>query len=111
MPRMRDAIRSGMERLEVLRLLADADELDRLSGRRDDRERRAAARVAVRLRQDDAGQRKHGGETRRRAHGVLPGHRVGDEEDLAAASVASTTARTSRMRSSSMWRRPGGVDR
>ena len=43
----------GMERLEVLGLLADADELDRLSGRRDDRERGAAARVAVGLREDD----------------------------------------------------------
>ena len=54
MPRMRDAIRSGWNTLERVELLADGRELDRLAGDRLDRERRAAARVAVELRQDDA---------------------------------------------------------
>ena len=72
----------GMERLEVLGLLADAHELDRLSGRRHDRQRGAAARVAVGLGQDDAGQGERAGEAGGGADRVLPGHRVGDEEDL-----------------------------
>ena len=71
-----------MERLEVLGLLADPDELDRLAGRRDDGQRRSAAGVAVGLGQDDAGQRQRLREPRGGAHGVLSGHRVGDEEDL-----------------------------
>ena len=47
----------GMEDLELVELLADRDELDRLAGDRLDRERGAAARVAVELRQDDAVER------------------------------------------------------
>ena len=45
----------GMELLERVRLFADTDVLDRLLRDAVDRERRAAARVAVELRQDDAG--------------------------------------------------------
>jgi hypothetical protein len=71
-----------MERLEVLGLLADPDELDRLAGRGHHRQRRAAPGVAVRLGQDDARQAERAGEARRRADRVLPGHRVGDEERL-----------------------------
>ena len=44
----------GVEVLELVELLADRGELDRLAGDRLDRERRAAARVAVELRQHDA---------------------------------------------------------
>ena len=43
-----------MEDLELVELLADRDELDRLAGDRLHRERRAAARVAVELGHDHA---------------------------------------------------------
>ena len=49
-----DAI--GMERLEGVRLFAHADELDGLAGDVANRERRAAAGVAVHLGQDHAGE-------------------------------------------------------
>ena len=45
-------------------------------------ERRAAARVAVELRQDDAGQPEAIVEGLRRLDRVLPDHRVDDEEDV-----------------------------
>ena len=45
----------GIERLERRELFADADELDRRAGHAVDRERRAAARIAVHLREDHAG--------------------------------------------------------
>ena len=45
----------GMERLEVVEALAAAREGDRHADDRDHRQRRAAARVAVHLRQHDAG--------------------------------------------------------
>ena len=73
----------GMEDVEVGVLLADADELDRAVDDRLDRERRAAAGVAVELRQHDAGDAEAVVELLRRLHGVLAGHGVGDEEDLA----------------------------
>jgi hypothetical protein len=51
----RDAV--GVEHLERVGLLADAEELDRLAGDMAQRQRRAAAGVAVDLGQDHAGQR------------------------------------------------------
>ena len=45
----------GVERLEILEPLAAADERDRHADDRHHRQRRAAARVAVQLRQHDAG--------------------------------------------------------
>jgi hypothetical protein len=44
----------GPELLQPVRRLAHTDELDRLAGHRPDRQRGAAARVAVQLGQDDA---------------------------------------------------------
>ena len=45
----------GMEGFERVELFADAEELDRRAGDRAHRKRRTAARIAVRARQDDAG--------------------------------------------------------
>ena len=45
----------GMKRLEILEPLAAADKRDRHADDRHHRQRRAAARVAVQLRQHDAG--------------------------------------------------------
>ena len=55
MPRMRLGDALGMELLQRVDLLADADELDRLAGDGAHRQRRAAARIAVHAGQDDAG--------------------------------------------------------
>ena len=63
--------------------LAGADELYRHTGHVADRDRRAAARVAVELGQHDAGQVERLVEVAGRTDGVLAGHRVGDEERLA----------------------------
>ena len=71
-----------MERLDRVRLLPDADELDRLPGHRPDRDRGPAAGIAVQLREDEAGNaqppRELGGDGDR----VLTGHRVQDQQDL-----------------------------
>ena len=48
-------MRCGMELLQRVDLLADADQLDRLAGDGAHRERRAAAAVAVDAGQHDAG--------------------------------------------------------
>src|SRR5215208_726069 len=71
-----------VELLERVRLLADADVLDRLLRDAVDRERGAAAGVAVHLRQDDAGDAERAVEALRDLHRVLPRHAVGDEQDL-----------------------------
>ena len=81
---LEDAARHAV-RMEVLQrvgLLADADVLDRLLEDAVDRERRTAARVAVHLRQDDAGDAESRVEALGDLHGVLAGHAVGDEQDL-----------------------------
>ena len=44
-----------MKRLEILEALAAADERDRHADHRDDRQRRAAAGIAIELRQHHAG--------------------------------------------------------
>ena len=72
----------GMELLERIGLLADADVLDRLLRHAVDGERRAAARVAVHLGEDDAGDVEPRVEALRDLHRVLAGHAVGDEQDL-----------------------------
>ena len=54
---MRPAMRVGMEVLERVELLADADQLDRLAGDGAHRKRGAAAAVAVDAGQHDAGER------------------------------------------------------
>ena len=72
----------GMERFERVELFADADELERLTGDLADRERRAAARIAIHLGEDDAGDAEALVELVGRFHGVLPGHGVGHEQDF-----------------------------
>ena len=57
-------------------------ELDRLAGHLADRERRAAARIAVGLRQDHAGERQRLVEGLGRVHGILAGHAVHHEQRL-----------------------------
>ena len=76
----RDAVRP--ERLERVQRLARADVLDRRLRRGVDRERRAAAGVAVHLRQHHAGDAEGVVEPLRDADGVLPRHPVGHEEGL-----------------------------
>ena len=71
-----------MERLEILEPLAAADKRDRHADDRHDRQRRAAARVAVELRQHDAGDADPRVELARALDRVLPGHRVGDEQQV-----------------------------
>ncbi len=71
-----------MKRLEGVRLFADADELERLPGDRANRKRRAAARIAVHLGEDHAGDAQPLVELVGRFHGVLAGHGVGDEQNF-----------------------------
>ena len=71
-----------MERLDLVELFADAGELDGLAGERLDRERSAAARVAVELREHDAGDVQRLVERRRRGDRVLTDHCVDHEQDL-----------------------------
>ena len=72
----------GVEDLEGVGLLAGAHELDRDAGDGRDRERRAAAGVAVDLGQDQAGDGHRGGERLGDGDGLLAGHRVDDEQRL-----------------------------
>ena len=72
----------GMERLEGVGLFAGADELDGLAGDVANGERRAAARVAVHLGQDHAGEAEARVKILRRVDRVLAGHGVGDEQNL-----------------------------
>src|SRR5262249_52368190 len=72
----------GMERLQGIRLFANADELNWLAGYVPDRKRRAAARVAIHLGQHNPCERQLFVELVGGAHRVLAGHGVGDEQDL-----------------------------
>ena len=69
------------------------------------RERRAAARVAVELRQDDAVEVDPLLERLRDVDGLLAGHRVEDEQDVRRLRLVATAASSS-ISSSSMCRRP-----
>ena len=72
-----------MEGLEGIRLFAHAEELDGLAGDVADGERRAAAGVAVHLGEHDAGEAEALVEVFGGVDGVLAGHGVGDEQNLA----------------------------
>ena len=85
MPRMRWAMRSGWKRSKSLELLAGGDEHDRLAGDRLDRQRGAAAGVAVELGQDHAVEVRGLVELLGDVDRVLAGHRVDDEQDVGAA--------------------------
>ena len=80
MPRMRPAMRLGMELLQRVDLFAGADQLDRLAGDRAHRQRRAAAAVAVDAGQHDAGDADALVEGAREIDRVLAGQRVGDQQ-------------------------------
>ena len=71
-----------MEWLEVLELLAQAHEFDRLLGHRFQAQRRAAARVAVELGQNAAGDLKRLIEVRCHVDRFLPGGRIEHQQDF-----------------------------
>ena len=75
---MRDTV--GIKRLERVVTLADADKLHGLADDLFDRKRRAAACVAVHLRQNHAGDSDAPVKLFSRTNRVLTGHRVGDEQ-------------------------------
>ena len=75
-------MRSGWNQSSVGELLARRRELDRLPGDGADGERRAAARVAVELREDHAVEVDPLLERGRDVHGLLTRHRVEDEQHV-----------------------------
>ncbi len=72
----------GVEGFEVLELLPRRGKQDRSTGHVDDGQGRATARVTVELGKDDAIKTNAGPKLLRRAYGVLPDHRVNDEENF-----------------------------
>ena len=72
----------GVEGLERVEFLAHADQHDGLAGDLAHRQRRAAARVAVRLGEDDAGEVERRAEGARGIDRVLARHGVDDEQAL-----------------------------
>ena len=69
-----------MEGFEAVGLLAHADELDRLAGDLAHRQGGAAARIAVQLGEDHAGQRQRIAECLGGIDRILPGHRIDHEQ-------------------------------
>ncbi len=110
MPRMRLAMRVGMEILERIHLLAGADQLDRLAGDGAHRQRRAAAAVAVDAGQHDAGDADAIVEILGEIDRVLAGEAVGDEQDLMRIATAALISTISAISASSIWVRPGRVE-
>jgi hypothetical protein len=84
MPSTRDTTRSGIgpERLEVLQALAAADKRDGHADHAHHRERRAAARIAVHLREHDAGDPHAAVELPRALDRVLPRHGIRDIQPI-----------------------------
>ena len=72
-----------MEGLQVLALLTQAHEVNRLARHRPDRERRAATRVAVQLGQADPVDADLAVKKTGRIHRVLTRHGVGHQEGIA----------------------------
>lgn len=72
----------GLERLEILRALADADERDGHADHADHRQRGTTARIAVHLGENDAGRADPMVELTRALDGILAGHGVGDIEPI-----------------------------
>ncbi len=71
-----------VKRLEGVRLLTGADELDGHAGNGSDGERCATARVAVEFREDEAGERHGLVELLGGVDGLLPGHGVRHQKHL-----------------------------
>jgi hypothetical protein len=82
MPRMRSAMRSGMEFLQRVHLFAGADQLDRLAGDRAHRQRGTAAAIAVHAGQHEAGDADALVEIARQVDRVLTGQRIGHQQDF-----------------------------
>ena len=82
MSRMRAATRAGWNDFQRVELFAEPQEFDRRAGDRAHGERRAAARIAVGARQDDAGERHALVEGLGDVDRVLAGQAVGDEQRL-----------------------------
>jgi hypothetical protein len=80
MPRMRSAMRSGMEFLQRVHLFAGADQLDRLAGDGAHGQRRAAAAIAVHAGQHEAGDADALVEIARQVDRVLTGQRIGHQQ-------------------------------
>src|SRR5438874_2281172 len=78
----------GIERLERVILLADADEFHRLTSDLFDRQRRTTSRVAVHLCQDDPGDANASMKFFRRSDCVLSGHRIRNEKNFDRMSLA-----------------------
>ena len=81
-PRMRDAIRSGWNGSRASSFSPVPRNLIGLPGHRPDREHRPAAGIAFDLGQDHAGEPDFAVELLGHVHRILPGHRIGDQEDL-----------------------------
>ncbi len=96
----------GMEGLEGVGLFADADELDGLAGDVANRERCAAAGIAVHLGEHDAGEAEALVKILRGVDGVLAGHGVGDEQESPDGLSSFLSRSISPISSSSMCRRP-----
>ncbi len=77
---MREATRSGMERLQGVGFLARTQELDRFAGDVAHRKRCATTGVAIGLGQHDAGQRQGVIECRSGVGRVLTGHGIDHEQ-------------------------------
>lgn len=71
-----------MERLKRIDLLAESGELDRTACHGLDRQRRTAARIAIQLRQHDAGKRQLLVEALRDINRILTGHCIDDEQNF-----------------------------
>ena len=82
MPRIREARSIRVEHLQGIHLFAHAEKLDRHPGDLADRDRRAAARIAVHLGQDQAGDRHPLVEALRNVHRFLTGHGIGNQQNL-----------------------------
>ncbi len=82
MPRMREAMRSGWNASRASGFSPDAHEQDRLARHAAHRQGGAAAGIAVRLGEDDAGQVERRAEGTCRVDRVLAGHAVDDEQRL-----------------------------
>ena len=105
MSRMREAIRSGWNRSKSSSFSPVRGEHDRPAGQLHDRQRGAAARVAVELGQHDAVEADAVQEGLRGGHRVLADHRVDDEQDLVR---LDGVADVEGLRPSSPRRRPAG---
>ena len=82
MPMIREASRSGWKTSRASYFSPDTDELHRLAGHLFDRKRRAAARIAVHLCEDEAVESEPFVELLGALHRVLSEHCVCDEQDF-----------------------------